>query len=130
MFAVLTAGEIEAERAARPLPVERAALEVHHLLFRAADEVTLPLVGWVAAQGLRRPESVMIEQPPEVKPRRLLAHVGSGGQEKEMLCRPGEAGEPGIAGSLRARVAAPGRDTGQRLGEPVPASLGNPVLGP
>ena len=112
VLAVLAAGEIEAERAALPLPVERGALKVHHLLLRAADEVALPLPGRAAAQGLRGSEGVMVEEPPEVEVRRLLAHVGGRGQEEEMPCRPGEAGEPavvagtGAVGGVRDRGGA------------------------
>ena len=129
VLAILSAGEIEAERAALPFPVERAAREVHHLLLGAADEVALPLLRCVAPQGLRRSEGVMVEQPPEVEPGRLPAHVGSGGEQQEMLCRPGESGEPDIAGDVRVRAAAR-RDAGQRLGKLVPARLGLAVLGP
>ena len=153
VLAVLAAGEVEAERAALPRPVERGALKVHHLLLRAADEVALPLPGRAAAQGLRGSEGVMVEEPPEVEVRRLLAHVGGRGQEEEMPRRPGEAGKPavvaGAGGGVRdrggavrrgavrcgavrhaaVRHAAVRRGAGQRLGEAVAAGPGDPGPG-
>ena len=137
MLAVLAAGEVEAERAALPLPVERVALQVHHLLLGAADEVALTLPGRVAAQCLRGSEGMVVEEPPEVEPGRLLAHVGGRGQEEEMPRRPGEAGERVAAagGGVRARGAALRRRSalrrgaGQRLGEAVAAGPGDPAPG-
>ena len=126
---LLAACEVEAEGAARSLPVERLAVEVHHLLLRPPDEMALPRLGGIAPQRLRRAEDVMVEQSPDVKVRRLLSHVWSGGEEQEMLRRPGQADEPGIAGSARTRDATTFRYPGQRLGKLVPACLGDPVLG-
>ena len=68
LLPVLTLGEVEAERAAYPLPIQRVACEVHHLLLRAPDEVALPRIGRKATQRLRGAERVVVEQSPKMMP--------------------------------------------------------------
>ena len=69
LLPVLALGEVEAERAACPLPIQRVACEVHHLLLRAPDEVALPRIGRKATQRLSGAECVVVEQSPKMMPR-------------------------------------------------------------
>ena len=82
-----------AEGVARALPVEGAAVQADHLLLGAADEVAVPLRLREAAERLRGREDPRVEQPPEVVPGRVLAHVRGRGEQQQMPRRPAETGE-------------------------------------
>ena len=127
-LAVGSLREVVTERVAAAVAEDGLTVEIEHLLLGAANEVSRAILGWEAAPRLFRSEHPVVQQPPQVMVRRILAHVGRGRQEQEMMRRPLEARPVGLRRAAFVSVPLPGarrpgRTPRQRLGELVALGL-------
>ena len=115
---LLAGAQVVAERGADALAIQRAALQIHHLLLGAAQEVARAGLRREAAARLAGGEGVRVQQPPQVVIGRILAHVRRGGEQQQVPAPP-----------RQAAVVAPRRGAaGQRLGQLIAARLGGAVV--
>ena len=126
LLAVGAGREFVAEGVAGAGAVERATLQVPHLLLGAPEEVAAPLASREAPERFAGREDVGVQQPPQVMVGGVLPHVGRRGQQQEVAGGPAEAGVLGawgrVPGVWRA-TGVRGRAAGQRLRQAVPPGL-------
>ena len=112
LLAVRALGQLVAQRIRDSRRIERLAVQRNHLLLGPADEMLLPSLRRIGVKRLLGRQDVRLQQPPQAIIWIVLAHVGRGGQQEQVLRAPVQL--PARAESLDAR---------QSLGQPVAVGL-------
>ena len=91
LFAVLALGQVVAEGVGDARRVERRPVEPNHLLLGSSREVPLPCLRGKGVEGFERGEGLGLQQAPKAVVGKILAHVGSGREQHQMVGAPLEA---------------------------------------